>query len=82
MADENVVWFEPGQDELSRLRSQLKEAVEALEAIASFEDKSANMHLRLTGSYSCFDEPNAVRLARAALDKLKEPGPASIGEKK
>lgn len=32
---ENIEWFQPGQDELSRLRAKLKAAEEALEPFAS-----------------------------------------------
>lgn len=48
-------------------------AVEALEAIAAYNDESANNYLQKTGSYSAFYEPNAVQTAREALRPFKEP---------
>ena len=48
------------EEELAHLRT-------ALTLIAAFEDEAANEHLAFTGSYSAFDEPSAVRIARAAL---------------
>lgn len=40
----------------------------ALHIIASYGDKGANERLRATGSYSSFDEPGSVELARLALE--------------
>lgn len=45
-------------------------AINALRAIAAFGDVGANLHLRSTGSYNRFDEPDAVKTARATLKKL------------
>lgn len=42
---------------------------EALERIAAFYDTHANERLMTTGSYSGFDEPNAVEIARTVLKK-------------
>lgn len=46
--------------EIERLRAALIE-------IASFDDEVANRNLGETGSYSSFDEPGSVQIARAAL---------------
>ncbi len=46
--------------------------VAALRDIAAFDDKRANAHLEASGSYSSFDEPCSVSLARAALLAAKE----------
>lgn len=47
------------------------ELVEALEQIAAFDDEGANKHLEATGSYSSFDEPSSVRIARSMLSRIK-----------
>ncbi len=41
--------------------------VSALREIAAFDDEGANARLVKTGSYSSFDEPGSVQIARAAL---------------
>ena len=41
--------------------------MDALIKIAAFNDKSASEFLDQTGSYSCFDEPGSVELARATI---------------
>jgi len=52
----------------TRPTSQRIERLEgALREIASFNDKDASEHLERTGSYSLFDEPGSVEVARAAL---------------
>lgn len=45
-------------------------AREALTGIAAFNDSGANSHLKFHGSYAMFDEPSAVRTARAALLRM------------
>lgn len=40
----------------------------ALREIACYDDKGANERLKATGSYSYFDEPGSVMIARKALD--------------
>lgn len=39
----------------------------ALVRIAAYNDRGANDQLALSGSYSGFDEPRSVRIAREAL---------------
>ena len=41
--------------------------LDALIKIAAFDDTSASEFLGRTGSYSCFDEPGSVKIARAAI---------------
>ena len=41
--------------------------MDALIKIAAFTDTSASEFLGRTGSYSCFDEPGSVKIARAAI---------------
>ncbi len=48
---------------------RVRELTEALERIAAFDDISASDYLALTGSYAMFDEPAAVKFARATLAK-------------
>lgn len=43
----------------------------ALTEIAAFDDTAASAYFAQTGSYSAFDEPGAVILARAALSGRK-----------
>jgi len=50
----------------------VKGLVAALERIAAFDDEDASAHLEKTGSYSLFDEPGSVEIARAALAAAKE----------
>lgn len=57
-----------------RLATLVPELVKALREIAAYDDESANEHLRQRGSYSLFDEPGAVRAARAALAHAAEKG--------
>ena len=47
-------------DEIERLRKVLLQ-------IAATTDEQAEKHLQETGSYSRFDEPNAVQIARKAI---------------
>ena len=51
--------------------SSVKALVEALDRIATWGDTKASMHLEETGSYSWFDEPGSVQMARAALAPFK-----------
>lgn len=46
-----------------------------LKKIACFDDKLANHHLETTGSYSCFDEPGSVRIARDILAEMESRAP-------
>lgn len=39
--------------------------------IAALDDKLANVHLKNTGSYSAFDEPGSVKIAREILAELE-----------
>ena len=55
-----------------RLERALKVAEDALDKVAAFHDESANERLLLVDSYSAFDEPHAVKTARAALAQIKE----------
>lgn len=48
-------------EEIERLR-------EALRKIAAYDDAAANAYLRATGSYSTFDEPGSVEMARGVLE--------------
>lgn len=41
-----------------------------LKKIACLDDKAANERLYLTGSYSAFDEPGSVKIAREILQEL------------
>ena len=41
--------------------------LDALIKIAAFDDTIASEFLDRTGSYSCFDEPGSVKIARAAI---------------
>jgi hypothetical protein len=60
-----------GQSQGFKLHLKLQDRVEALEKalgrIAAFDDSVANAKLAATGSYYYFDEPRAVKIARAAL---------------
>jgi hypothetical protein len=57
----------PVVDELTRLRARVEALEKALGRIAAFDDSVANAKLAATGSYYYFDEPRAVKIARAAL---------------
>lgn len=46
---------------------RLQVAISALELIAMFQDKEANIWLARTGSYDAFCEPASVAMAREAL---------------
>lgn len=52
---------------ITRLDAENVRMREALRSIACFNDQSANQRLHETGSYSLFDEPGSVEIARAAL---------------
>jgi hypothetical protein len=64
--------------ELTRLIAErlnnFDEAVSALKQIAAFNDEGASKHLEQTGSYSSFDEPGSVEIARKALASVKGKG--------
>ena len=49
------------------LIARVRELEEALQKIAGFNDKFAERKLAETGSYSHFDEPVSVKIARTAL---------------
>lgn len=55
----------------ARLIAAAPDLLAALEQIATFNDHAANARLEATGSYSAFDEPGSVQIARAALAKAK-----------
>lgn len=46
---------------------QVPALIAALQKIACFDDDGADRHLSATGSYSMFDEPGSVKIARDAL---------------
>lgn len=70
-----VHWFGvlDGADPLALLIAGYAPAVPQVEfddtliEMAAFDDTRASNHLAATGSYSWFDEPSAVRVARAIL---------------
>ncbi len=45
--------------------------LEALTKVAAFDDKAASDLADITGSYSAFDEPGSVKIARDTLAKIK-----------
>lgn len=49
----------------------IDELERALMEIAAYDDEFASRKLEETGSYGKFDEPNSVRIAREALNKLR-----------
>jgi len=53
--------------EVERLRTEIIKLRAALLKIARFDDESAHRSLTRTGSYSEFDEPYSVEIARKAL---------------
>jgi hypothetical protein len=58
--------------------------IKRLNQIACLDDELANMHLKMTGSYACFDEPGSVRIAREILaeaDALPQIATDLIAEK-
>lgn len=58
-------------DEANQIIERLERKVERLEMtltkIAAFSDSAASERLKTTGSYSSFDEPGSVQIARHAL---------------
>lgn len=58
------------RSEIRALIEQRDVLVAALTKIAAFDDEAATAYLDATGSYSRFDEPGAVRIARKALKEL------------
>lgn len=56
---------------ITSLMNEAADRIEALEAalrkIAAYTDTLANARMAATGSYSAFDEPGSVQIARAAL---------------
>lgn len=61
-------------DELETLRADNKRYEEALDKISAYDDAYANSRLRDTGSYASFDNPEAVKIARAARTPKPESG--------
>lgn len=64
--------FAEAADRITALQAQHRKLVEALRTIARFDDKLANDHLIKTGSYSGFDEPGSVEIARAAIAEAEK----------
>lgn len=60
--------------ERNNLRIERERLREALRQIAAFNDEGANVALRKHGSYSGFDEPGAVQVAREALAGTEQGG--------
>ncbi len=54
--------------ELAALREENDRLRKALTEIAAYDDVSGGHWLRSTGSFSHFDEPGSVEIARAALE--------------
>lgn len=65
------------RDALAAENARLREA---LTRIACFDDIEANITLEKRGSYSSFDEPDAVYIARTALAPTVQPS-SSPGER-
>lgn len=51
----------------TRVDHSRQRLVSALNAIAAWNDVQGNSRLQVTGSYSAFDEPASVEVARTAL---------------
>lgn len=62
----------PAPADTGKAEAALKVAIEALTEIAAFDDTRANVKMTATGSYGSFDEPEAVKAARAALARIEE----------
>lgn len=58
---------ETAERERDEARSKLAEYETALNQIACWDDKSASESLERTRSYSSFDEPGSVQIAREAI---------------
>lgn len=54
---------------LMEARAKLAEYEAALNSIACFDDEGGSQRLTNTGSYSGFDEPGSVRIAREVVAK-------------
>lgn len=63
----------------AELQRRLDIAIAALADIACFQDAGAQERFNKTGSYSSFDEPNSVEIARIAIVKIEL---GSFGETK
>lgn len=59
--------------ELCPLHADAPSIYAALIEIATFTDVDASNHLYKTGSYSLFDEPGSVEIARNALLPIRNP---------
>jgi len=57
---------------ISDAAAEIERLREALTVIASYDDKGASARLANTGSYSAFDEPGSVEIARTALEAAKK----------
>lgn len=55
---------------LNQSRVMLQDMYQTLQAIAAYNDTTANRHLQNTGEYSAFDEPASAKLARDRLQEL------------
>lgn len=53
-------------------KRQLQVLVDGLLKIATYGDIQANNHLKSTGSYGLFDEPNSVQIARDTLKRAQQ----------
>ena len=56
--------------ELLAARKKLAKLEAALNQIAAWDDDLANQRLKLFGTYSSFDEPGSVQIARHALPSI------------
>jgi hypothetical protein len=59
-----------GSPTLRELINERNTLMDAIAKIAAFDDERANRRLERHQSYSWFDEPKAVQIAREALDKI------------
>lgn len=64
------------QCEHCRLKHAAPEIASALNLIACWGDKLANERLEKSGSYSGFDEPGSVKIAREILTTHSLPRPS------
>jgi len=58
---------ENNEDAIVGIARAYIKAVEALTEIAAYDDVWGNKRLEVHGTYSSFDEPGSVQIARAAL---------------
>ena len=55
---------------ISQAQDQMTVMYATLENLAAYHDRDASRQLQRTGSYSAFDEPNAVKTCRELLQRL------------